>query len=247
MAWWSESGPERPRAAVRAQVVLVLVADVVARTDQRPHLAVVALAGDHDLACVARALHPRVPAAPGHLLDDGGDAALFTVSRAAGVFRWRCSRTARGRPITGMPCLRGLRIPVATVVAMIAGGMTAAESVHDLPVDDGELKRIHQRTEERSVLRKHAGDGIDDPGVAATGAGPLRVQRGEVAHVRGHHAPAVRGRPGQHVVVGDADQVPILNYCGHIVAGFAQLSGDLAAEHLVEQQPRRAHRASRSC
>ena len=39
----------------------------------------------------------------------------------------------------GRPCIRGLRIPVATVVAMIAGGMTAAEIVHDLPdltVDD---------------------------------------------------------------------------------------------------------------
>ena len=39
----------------------------------------------------------------------------------------------------GMPCLRGLRIPVATVVAMVADGMTAAEIVEDLPdltVDD---------------------------------------------------------------------------------------------------------------
>ena len=39
----------------------------------------------------------------------------------------------------GMPCIRGLRIPVATVVAMVADGMTAAEIVDDLPdltVDD---------------------------------------------------------------------------------------------------------------
>ena len=39
----------------------------------------------------------------------------------------------------GSPCLRGLRIPVATVVAMVANGMTAAEIVDDLPgltVDD---------------------------------------------------------------------------------------------------------------
>ena len=33
----------------------------------------------------------------------------------------------------GMPCVRGLRIPVATVVAMVADGMTAAETVADLP------------------------------------------------------------------------------------------------------------------
>jgi uncharacterized protein (DUF433 family) len=33
----------------------------------------------------------------------------------------------------GMPCIRGLRIPVATVVAMVADGMSAAEIVDDLP------------------------------------------------------------------------------------------------------------------
>jgi uncharacterized protein (DUF433 family) len=33
----------------------------------------------------------------------------------------------------GMPCIRGLRVPVATVVAMVADGMTADEIVRDLP------------------------------------------------------------------------------------------------------------------
>ncbi len=33
----------------------------------------------------------------------------------------------------GTPTIRGLRIPVATVVAMVADGMTAAEVVDDLP------------------------------------------------------------------------------------------------------------------
>ena len=33
----------------------------------------------------------------------------------------------------GMPCIRGLRIPVATVVAMVADGMTEDEILHDLP------------------------------------------------------------------------------------------------------------------
>ncbi len=33
----------------------------------------------------------------------------------------------------GMPTIRGLRIPVATVVAMVADGLTAAEIVDDLP------------------------------------------------------------------------------------------------------------------
>ena len=33
----------------------------------------------------------------------------------------------------GVPCIRGLRIPVATVVGMIAEGMTADEILADYP------------------------------------------------------------------------------------------------------------------
>ena len=33
----------------------------------------------------------------------------------------------------GVPCLRGYRIPVATVVTMVADGMTAVQIVDDLP------------------------------------------------------------------------------------------------------------------
>ena len=33
----------------------------------------------------------------------------------------------------GVPCLRGLRIPVATVVNMVAGGMTTQQIVDELP------------------------------------------------------------------------------------------------------------------
>ena len=33
----------------------------------------------------------------------------------------------------GVPCIRGLRIPVATVVGMIAEGMTSDEIVADYP------------------------------------------------------------------------------------------------------------------
>jgi len=35
--------------------------------------------------------------------------------------------------MNGQPCIRGLRIPVATVVAMVADGITADEIVADLP------------------------------------------------------------------------------------------------------------------
>jgi uncharacterized protein (DUF433 family) len=33
----------------------------------------------------------------------------------------------------GVPTIRGLRIPVATVVSMVADGMTVEEICHDLP------------------------------------------------------------------------------------------------------------------
>ena len=41
--------------------------------------------------------------------------------------------TVDAAQLGGMPCLRGLRIPVATVVAMVADGMTTAEILTDLP------------------------------------------------------------------------------------------------------------------
>jgi len=33
----------------------------------------------------------------------------------------------------GVPCIRGLRIPVASVIAMFADGMTSSEVMVDLP------------------------------------------------------------------------------------------------------------------
>jgi uncharacterized protein (DUF433 family) len=33
----------------------------------------------------------------------------------------------------GVPCIRGLRIPVATVVGMVADGMATSEIVQELP------------------------------------------------------------------------------------------------------------------
>ena len=35
--------------------------------------------------------------------------------------------------MAGAPCIRGLRIPVATVVALVADGMTPEEIVRDYP------------------------------------------------------------------------------------------------------------------
>ena len=37
------------------------------------------------------------------------------------------------KQMNGVPCIRGLRIPVATVVGMVAEGMTQQEILRDLP------------------------------------------------------------------------------------------------------------------
>ncbi|MFN3565920.1 MAG: DUF433 domain-containing protein [Burkholderiaceae bacterium] len=41
--------------------------------------------------------------------------------------------TVDPRQMGGMPCIRGLRIPVATVVGMVADGMTEAEILEAFP------------------------------------------------------------------------------------------------------------------
>ncbi|MBV8735690.1 MAG: DUF433 domain-containing protein [Acidobacteria bacterium] len=41
--------------------------------------------------------------------------------------------TVDPRQMGGVPCIRGLRIPVATVVGMIADGMAEAEILADYP------------------------------------------------------------------------------------------------------------------
>lgn len=42
----------------------------------------------------------------------------------------------------GLPCIRGLRIPVSVVVGMVASGMTDEEILKDYP--DLELDDIHE-------------------------------------------------------------------------------------------------------
>ena len=41
--------------------------------------------------------------------------------------------TANPKQMGGVPCIRGLRIPVATVVGMVADGMTEAEILKAYP------------------------------------------------------------------------------------------------------------------
>jgi uncharacterized protein (DUF433 family) len=46
--------------------------------------------------------------------------------------------TSDPRQMGGMPCIRGLRIPVATVVGMIADGMSETEILTAYPDLEGE-------------------------------------------------------------------------------------------------------------
>lgn len=41
--------------------------------------------------------------------------------------------TVEADKMGGQPCIRGMRIPVATVVAMVADGMTVDEILADIP------------------------------------------------------------------------------------------------------------------
>jgi uncharacterized protein (DUF433 family) len=50
--------------------------------------------------------------------------------------------TADPNQLGGLPCLRGLRIPVSRVVGMLADGMTEAEILHYYP--DLELEDIRE-------------------------------------------------------------------------------------------------------
>jgi uncharacterized protein (DUF433 family) len=45
----------------------------------------------------------------------------------------------------GVPCVRGLRIPVATVIAMVADGMTREEILAELPdlTDEDITEALH--------------------------------------------------------------------------------------------------------
>jgi uncharacterized protein (DUF433 family) len=46
--------------------------------------------------------------------------------------------TVDARQMGGAPCIRGLRIPVATVVGMVADGMTTPEILDAFPDLEGE-------------------------------------------------------------------------------------------------------------
>lgn len=41
--------------------------------------------------------------------------------------------TVNAKQMSGLPCIRGLRIPVAAVVEMVSEGMTQAEIIADYP------------------------------------------------------------------------------------------------------------------
>jgi uncharacterized protein (DUF433 family) len=55
-------------------------------------------------------------------------------SEKRGVMTLKFTRiTVSAKQMGGVPCIRGLRIPVATVVGMLADGMTMEEILRSLP------------------------------------------------------------------------------------------------------------------
>lgn len=64
--------------------------------------------------------------------------------------------------MSGVPCLRGLRIPVATVVNVIAGGMSAQQVADELPpLELGDV----------SAALRYAADAVSDREIPLQPAG----------------------------------------------------------------------------
>ena len=70
--------------------------------------------------------------------------------------------TVNPAQLSGVPCVRGLRIPVATVISMVADGMTSAEilaSYPDLEAEDIRealqyaAETVRERENQESVAR----------------------------------------------------------------------------------------------
>jgi uncharacterized protein (DUF433 family) len=64
--------------------------------------------------------------------------------------------------MAGVPCIRGLRVPVATVVGMVADGMSTADILRDFPyleeADIGEaLRYAAEAVRERQLPLRSAG------------------------------------------------------------------------------------------
>jgi uncharacterized protein (DUF433 family) len=62
----------------------------------------------------------------------------------------------------GVPCIRGLRIPVATVVEMLADGMTHADILEAVP---------DLETEDLSEALRYASEAVRERELPATAAG----------------------------------------------------------------------------
>src|SRR5213593_4777846 len=67
--------------------------------------------------------------------DPGGGAPVILAGIASMTFT---RITTDPKQMGGVPCIRGLRIPVATVVALVADGMTREEILADYPSLEGD-------------------------------------------------------------------------------------------------------------
>ena len=66
--------------------------------------------------------------------------------------------TVDPKQMGGVPCIRGLRIPVATVVGMVADGMPEAEILGAYP--DLEAEDVHEAQCWSQAMRRYGRDGV---------------------------------------------------------------------------------------
>jgi uncharacterized protein (DUF433 family) len=68
--------------------------------------------------------------------------------------------TVDAEQMAGVPCIRGMRIPVATVVGMVADGMSRAQILDALPDLEGDditeaLRYAAEAVQERELPLRH--------------------------------------------------------------------------------------------
>jgi uncharacterized protein (DUF433 family) len=90
-------------------------------------------------------------------LDKGGHRSIIVVEAIAMFDRI----TADPRQMGGVPCIRGLRIPVSTIVGMIADGMSSSEVLDAYPDLESEdivqaLRYAAYLTKDREIELAHS-------------------------------------------------------------------------------------------
>ena len=69
--------------------------------------------------------------------------------------------TVNPKQMGGVPCIRGMRVPVATVLGLIADGLSTAEVIHELPYLEAEDVKYAIQYDSKSMKESAASESAD--------------------------------------------------------------------------------------